>query len=394
MVRHPPRLLAPEVGEVLVRRPVPPPVDVRRDLAVADEQEVGGLRFLWAHLVLRAYIVMLSARHHRAIQQGLLRLGYHRAEPPVDVSRLAGKPAPPPGDTLPVPPAEAEHLFGDAPFELTSAEPTSQGVAGAQKAEVLFPNDGRRLQAKWKVAPRGTCDSWNNNPRKEIACYAVQRWFLDATDYVVPAVALRSIPLDAYRRIDPKATPTLDGTDCVIGVLALWLQHATAPDRLYDPERFLSDHPYAYHLSNLNVLTYLVDHRDGRTGNFLAADDESNRRGFAIDNGISFGSWIWNFLTTNWNLIRVPAIRRTVVERLRGVDAAQLEALGWLAELRADAEGGMCLVGPTKPIDPSRGARVEPGRVQLGLTTAEIAGVAERITMLIDDVDRGALEVF
>lgn len=39
MVRHPQRLLAPEVGEILVRRPVPPPVDVRRDLAVADQQE-------------------------------------------------------------------------------------------------------------------------------------------------------------------------------------------------------------------------------------------------------------------------------------------------------------------------------------------------------------------
>ena len=337
---------------------------------------------------------MLSARQHRAIRQRLHQLGYHRPGPPIDVSRFVGQPAPPPGNNWPVPPEEAERLFGHAPFELVSAKPTSEGVAGAQKAEVFFPNDGPRLLAKWKVAPRGTCDSWNNNPRKEIACYAVQRWFLDATDYVVPAVALRAIPLEVYRRVDPEATPTIDGTDCVIGVLALWLQHATPPDRLYDPERFLSDHPYAYHLSNLNVLTYLVDHRDGRKGNILAADDESNRRGFAIDNGISFGAWIWNFLTTNWNVIRVPAIRRTVVERLRRVDAARLEALGWLAELRADADGGMCLVEATQPIDPFRGARVEPGRVQLGLTTVEIAGVAERIATLLDDVDRGALAVF
>jgi hypothetical protein len=337
---------------------------------------------------------VLSARHHRAIQQRLHQLGYHRPGPPVDVSRLVGKPAPPPGDNWPVPPEEAERLLGQAPFELVSAKPTSEGVAGARKAQVLLPNDGRFLQVKWKVAPRGTCDSWNNNPRKEIACYAVQRWFLDATDYVVPTIALRGIPLDVYRRVDPEATPTIDGADCVIGVFALWLQHATAPDRLYDPERFLSDHPYAYHLSNLNVLTYLVDHRDGRKGNILAADDESNRRGFAIDNGISFGAWVWNFLTTNWNVVRVPAIRRTVVERLRGVDAARLEGLGWLAELRADADGGMCVVEATKPIDASRGACVEPGRVQLGLTTVEIAGVAERIATLLDDVDRGALAVF
>jgi hypothetical protein len=337
---------------------------------------------------------MLSARHHRAIQQRLRQFGYHRAGPPVDVSGLVGRPAPPPGDNWPVLPEEAERLFGQAPFELVSAKPTSEGVAGARKGEVLFPNDGRCLQVKWKEAPRGTCDSWNNNPRKEIACYAVQRWFLDATDYVVPTVALRAIPLDVYRRVDPKATPTIDGADCVIGVLALWLQHATPADRLYDPERFLSDHPYAYHLSNLNVLAYLVDHRDGRKGNFLAADDESNRREFAIDNGISFGAWVWNFLSTNWNIIRVPAIRRAVVERLRGVDAARLEGLGSLAELRADAGGGMRPVGATKPIDPSRGARVEPGRVQVGLTTSEIADVAERIATLLDDVDRGVLAVF
>ena len=90
----------------------------------------------------------------------------------------------------------------------------------------------------------------------------------------------------------------------------------------------------------------------------------------------------------------MPAIRRTVVERLRAVNAAQLEALGWLAELRADSDGGMCPVEATKPIDPSRGARVAPGHVQLGLTTAEISGVAERIATLLDDVDRGVLAVF
>ena len=63
----------------------------------------------------------------------------------------------------------------------------------------------------WKEAPRGTCDGWNNNPRKEIACYAVQRWFLDPADYVVPTIALRAIPLGLYRRVAPEATPTIDG---------------------------------------------------------------------------------------------------------------------------------------------------------------------------------------
>lgn len=90
----------------------------------------------------------------------------------------------------------------------------------------------------------------------------------------------------------------------------------------------------------------------------------------------------------------MPAIRRAVVERLRRVDAARLAALASLTELRADAAGGMDPVEAAKPIDPSLGARVVPGRVQLGLTTTEIADVAERIKTLLDDVDRGALSVF
>ena len=87
-----------------------------------------------------------------------------------------------------------------------------------------------------------------------------------------------------------------------------------------------------------------------------------------------------------------------LIARTGDADAPTLillhEGLGSLAELRADAGGGMHPVEATKPIDPSRGARVEPGRVQLGLTTSEIADVAERLATLLDDVDRGALAVF
>ena len=57
------------------------------------------------------------------------------------------------------------------------------------------------------------------------------------------------------------------------------------------------------------------------------ADTDTNRRVFAVDNGISFGRFLYNFLTTNWHVIRVAAIRREVVLRLRALDRDALSAL-------------------------------------------------------------------
>jgi hypothetical protein len=301
---------------------------------------------------------------------------------------------PPPGNNWPLPPETVERLFAQEPMELVDVKRTPQGVAGASKGDVVFPRDGRRLQVKWKQAPHGDADGWNNDPRKELATYVVQKWFLAPDDYVVPTVALRCVPLDAYRRLDSRAGPTIAGTRCVLGALSLWLQHVTVPHPVYDPERFLSDPAYAYHFSDFNVLTYLVDHRDGRPGNILAADDDANRRVFAVDNGIAFGGLVYNFLTTNWNVIRVPAVRREVVERLRAVDREALASLATLVELRADAEGVLRLVPPGPPENPDRGARVGPGHLQLGLTAREIDALRRRIASLLERVDRGEIAVF
>jgi hypothetical protein len=166
------------------------------------------------------------------------------------------------------------------------------------------------------------------------------------------------------------------------------------PDEILEADRFARDPNYAYHLSNLNVLTYLVQHRDGRSSNFLVSEDDTNRRIFAIDNGISFGGLIYNFLTTNWDVIRVPAIRRAVVEKLSRVGPEQLAALGTLVEFRVDANGILQPVPVTPPIDPTQGVRVAGGRVQMGLTRDEIDAVAIRLSELLRQVDDGKLAVF
>jgi hypothetical protein len=309
------------------------------------------------------------------------------------VRRLRSVSTPPPNN-WPLPPATAERFFAREPMELAAIERTPQGVSGAWKGQVVFPRDGRRVRVKWKPTLKGDADGWDNSPRKELAAYVVQKWFLAPEDYVVPTTALRCVPLDKYRRLDTEAVPTIDGTRCVLGALSLWLEHVAVPDPLYDPERFLSDSAYAYHFSDFNVLAYLTDHRDGRPGNILVADDETNRRVFAVDNGISFGGLIYNFLTTNWNVLRVPAIRRKVAERLRAVDEQALTALGTLVELHVDGDGVLRPVkgGPSE--DPDRGSRVGPGRIQLGLTAPEIDAVRERIAALLQRIDRGEIGVF
>ena len=165
-------------------------------------------------------------------------------------------------------------------------------------------------------------------------------------------------------------------------------------DVLYEPERFAADSAYAYHLANFNVFAYLVEHRDGRPGNILVATDDRDRRVFAVDNGISFGGLIHNFLTTNWDVIRVPAIPLEAVARLRTVDRRTLESLATLVDLRADAAGILRPARPGVPLDRERGVRVAPGRVQMGLSTEEIDALARRIASLLEQVDEGALGVF
>jgi hypothetical protein len=103
---------------------------------------------------------------------------------------------------------------------------------------------------------------------------------------------------------------------------------------------------------------------------------------------------VYNYLVTNWDTLHVPALRRAAVERLRGLDAADLDALLVVAELRADADGVLRYVPPGPVVDPDEGTRVGPGFIQLGLTRAEVDAVAERRTRLLARIDRGEIPLF
>jgi hypothetical protein len=290
------------------------------------------------------------------------------------------------------PETAAELMTKDNP-ESRNVESAGGGTTGAERHTLYFPSADLEFDVKWKTVPR-RLDGFNNSPRKELAAYAIQRVFLEPEDYVVPTSAIRCAPLERYRERQPLASATVKGTQCVLGVLSVWMKDVTVPDVLYDEERFRSDAQYAYFMSNLNLFTYLVDHRDGRGGNFLVSKDDGRRQVFAVDNGISFGPWVFNYFVPNWTNLRVAALRKESIERLRAIERADLDFLLVVVQLEANANGILRAAPPGAPFDPDDGVSVRDGTVQFGLTASEIDGIFERIEKLIDAVDAGHVPVF
>jgi hypothetical protein len=290
------------------------------------------------------------------------------------------------------PPDVAMEKMAVAPPVVESIGPTATGTSGAEKVGGYLAGSPYKVKEK-RVPP--DLDGINNAPRKELAAYAIQRLFLDPEDYVVPATTVRCMPLEQWEAHHGSTQPTIPGTRCVLIVVALWLKDVTLPDVLFDRERFLSEPSYAYYMSNLNVFTYLIDHQDGREGNFLVSTDD-RRQVFAIDNGVSFGQpWpFYNWFVPNWNVLRVPAVRKDSIERLRGLERSDLDFLLVVAQLEPDADGILQLTDPGPPQDADRGATVRGTTVQFGLTNREIDGVWDRIQELIRQVDAGELPVF
>jgi hypothetical protein len=314
--------------------------------------------------------------------------------PPGWVARLSKAAPPPAGGCWPVPPAQAEQLLATGAGEIREHAPTPSGVTGAERLTVYFPAIRRSIRVKWKAAPPGQADGWNNTPRKELAAYAIQKWFLEPDGYVVPTAVGRCLPVDAYRRFEPKAQPTLSGTSCVFGIQSLWLDDVEPSETLYDPATFERDAAYARHLANFNMLAFLIDDRDTTPGNVLTSKDPSNRRVFSVDNGISFDPHLYNIFFDEWKDIRVPALPRASVDRLRRVTRERAAALGVVAQFRADTKGILRPVRPDPPIDPGRGSRFRDGTLQLGLTESEIDHVWERAQKLLAEVDSGRIPVF
>jgi hypothetical protein len=299
----------------------------------------------------------------------------------------------------PLPPEEIEKLILSEDDPVWESEvDAGAGTTGAMKIEVRFRDSGRLIPFKWKPMEGawkpiyGRLDGVNNSPRKELAAWKIQALLLDPEDYVVPFSVAYCVPIDEGRA---SATPTLPDTNCELGLASVWMQDVTLPDPLLDSERFNRDYTYAYFLANLNLLTYVVKHHDGRPGNFLVARNDARRQAFAIDNGVAFGGIFYNWFVDNWNSIRVPALRKESIDRLRKLTEDDFhELLGVMTQLELDDEGVYHDAPPGENLDDDDGIRIEGKVLQLGLTEDEIQDIWDRIEDLIEDVDEGEIAVF
>jgi hypothetical protein len=289
---------------------------------------------------------------------------------------------------LPIPDIE-EHLR-ELPFEIIDWRGSRAPDDRTQQATLQF-EDESVLRVKWANAAVGA-SMFNNEPRYEVAAYEIQKLFLDHDEFVVPPTILRAFPLQYASAYSPGVRPTFREAESVVVSLQYWLSFVTQ-DGFWDPRRAREDTVYARHIGNFNVLTYLINHSDANVGNFLISRWEENPRVFSVDNGVAFRS-AESDRGAEWRELHVARLPAHTVERLRRITLEDLQqALATLVEFRVE-DGQLVAVPPGDNLSPNRGVRRQDGRIQLGLTTAEIRDIDRRRQSLIRSVDRGRIRTF
>jgi hypothetical protein len=290
-------------------------------------------------------------------------------------------------------PLRVERWLRAAPVEVVGAGNTS-GSSGAKilTLRVRGADGSVTLRAKW----RKFGDSYLNDARKEIAAYAVQKLLFEPYAYVVPPTTGRCFPIETYQRaIGEAAEATFAEFPCVFGSLSYWLEGVESAD-LYDEERFWSEPDYRQAVADSNAFTFVIQHGDTHAGNFLVMNTARTTRIYSPDNAIAFNPYFRNpldLINPSWYDLRVPALRRDVVERLRQVE---LRDVAWLRviEQYRNHETGLTPEASGAPLPGDEPVRFSDTTLQIGLSDAEISRVHERIREIRARVNSGEVGVF
>ena len=295
-----------------------------------------------------------------------------------------------------VPSLRIEKMLRNEPFVVLMVRDTPHGVGGSKVLTLRFPKENLIIKAKWKEAKPGG-EGLDNDPRKEIAAWEMQKVLFTPDEYVVPPTVGRCISVEQYfsEVSTRRRRPTFDGAGgCVFGVLSYWLQNVKELEG-FSRERFETDSAYRQRVVTLNVFAYLIDHRDARRSNFLIAKDPRDPRMFAIDNGLAF-SGLRNpvmYFVHNWSELLVPALSRSLLERLRRITRADLDRLAVVSQFEV-RNGQLVPVAHSAPLLPDSGVRIHDDTIQLGLTTNEIDGIERRLRQVLEKVDTRQVAVF
>lgn len=260
----------------------------------------------------------------------------------------------------------------------------------AAKTTIMKRADGFFFRVKIKRAPQGG-EGYNNQPRYEIAAYQLQKLFLDPDDYVVPPTAARAIPIDQYEEFEANLFPTFRKTRVVFCTVQYWLSKVSA-DNVFDAARLQHDSGYAYHVANLNILTYLIRHSDSNKGNLLISTDPDNPRVFAVDNGMAFAN-ITSERGYDWREMRIERLPEKTISRLRSITREHLqETLGVVAQFSGTGDQFVATSSGAN-LDANRGVRFQNGIVQFGLTAKEIDQLWNRMRALLQQIDDGQMQL-
>ncbi len=292
--------------------------------------------------------------------------------------------------TLPVP--ELERMLAQDPFTIVSAEISRPKAKGdiTLKAEVSF--DGQPpIRVKLRKAEPGA-DSFNNQPRYDLAAYQLQALFLDPAEYVVPPTAARFLALKEFEKYSPGVKRTFSGADEALAVLQYWLQDVKVIADVYVPTLYATDLAYARAVGQMNVLTFLIEHGDSNVGNFLISKSETGPRVFAVDNGVAFAA-ADSDRGRKWAEMRVDSLPATTVGRLRAMTFDELQRLAVVAQWTL--EDGHFVAAPFgASLSTIRGVRRDGAVLQMGLTKPEIERVWRNRQRLLDMVDSGQLKTY
>jgi len=295
--------------------------------------------------------------------------------------------------TLPV--ADLERMLGSEPMQIVNTEISRPKLQGAVditlKADVSFSGQPP-IRLKVRKAERGA-EVFNNVPRYDLAAYELQKLLMDAEEYVVPPTALRMLPIAEMRPYTSALRATFPGSDDVLCVVQYWLQDVAVPADVLFPARFESDELYARHIGQLNVFTYLINHRDSNLGNFMISAVPEGARVFSIDHGVAFASEPSD-RGELWKSMRVKRLPADTVARLRKLTEADLESrLSVLAQWKLE-NGHYVAVSPGANLAPRFGVRRDEGVVQMGLSNSEIGAVWSRARKLLRMIDDGDIATY
>jgi hypothetical protein len=275
--------------------------------------------------------------------------------------------------------------------------------SGAQGAKILTLRSQAGSPVVFRVRWRAQSSSGLiNEPRKELAAYAVQKLFLGDDAPVAPPTAPYCFPLEEYRSFAPEEASSFAKAHCVLGFASYWLEGVKTVeaareddwlddgDGILDDELFAKDALYRDSIANANLLTYLIDHGDAHLKQFMVERTQRGLRAYIVDSSIAFLS-IKNpmlLVREDWSAIQVPTLSRQAIARLRVLKEEQLAQLNTVSvlELRdrqlvnVDARPGSIAFHDSE-------MSWQGDRLRIGLTKAEIDLVSKRLRKLLAQPD-------